>query len=53
MIIALPLLVALIGLVVYLAASSPKAQELGRLSFAVGLLVGLLRLGGDVVSLLK
>jgi hypothetical protein len=52
MVIAIPLLVALVGLVVYLASGNPRAQEIGRLMFAVGLAVGLLRWGGGAVSLL-
>ncbi len=39
-IILLPALVALLGLVVYLAAANPKAAELGRIGFFVGLLWG-------------
>lgn len=53
MILALSFLVSLIGLVVYLAASNPKAQELGRLAYAVGLLVGLWRVAGVAVSLMR
>lgn len=43
MIIYLPLLICLIGALVYGFAANPKAQELGRLSFWVGLFVFLLR----------
>jgi hypothetical protein len=53
MVIAIPFLFALVGLVVYLAASNPKAAECGRLTFAVGLLVSLLRIGGAAISLLR
>ncbi len=34
-----PLAVALIGLLVYVLSSNPKASELGRILFAVGMLV--------------
>jgi hypothetical protein len=52
MIIWIPFLVALIGCVVYLAATNPKAAELGRSAWWVGLLVGLLELGRAAVSIL-
>lgn len=41
----LPAIVALLGLLTYVLSSHPKAAELGRLAFAVGLLVLLLELG--------
>lgn len=47
MIILLPLLICIIGLVVYALAANPKVAELGRLSFWVGLLVFLLHFGAD------
>ena len=53
MVLAIPFAVAIIGLVVYLAAANPKAAELGRVAFWVGLLVGLLRVGSATVSLLR
>lgn len=53
MILAIPFLVALIGLVIYLAAANPKAAECGRVAYWVGLLVGLLRVGSATVSLLR
>ena len=53
LIILLPLLVCLVGLVVYALASNPKAAELGRLMFAAGLLVTLLVVGGPMVRLLR
>jgi hypothetical protein len=53
MLIGVPLLVALVGLVIYVAASSPKLAELGRAGFWCGLFVGLLRFGGAAVSLLR
>lgn len=49
----LSIIVLLIGLVVYAISSNPKAQELGRISFAMGLLAALLQLGGQAISLLK
>jgi len=52
MIMALPWLVALIGLVIYLVSTNARAAELGRLAFGAGLLVGLLRAGSAAVSLL-
>lgn len=48
----LPALIALAGLVVYVLAGNPKAQELGRLMFACGLLVVCLVLAGRMVRLL-
>jgi hypothetical protein len=44
-IVATPLLVAIIGLLVYALSSNTKVAELGRLAFACGLLVALLTLG--------
>jgi hypothetical protein len=41
MVIALPLLVCLVGLVVYLIAKDGKIAEVGRCMFWVGLLVTL------------
>jgi hypothetical protein len=42
-----------LGLLIYALVSNPKIAELGRLMFAVGLLVTLLRAGEAAVSLLK
>lgn len=39
----LPLIIALIGLVLYALASNAKAAEIGRLMFAIGLLGYLLK----------
>lgn len=39
----LPLIIALIGLVVYALASSAKAAEIGRLMFFAGLVAYLLK----------
>ena len=48
----LPLLVCVLGLVVYMAASTnAKLAECGRLMFACGLLVTLLRFAGHVLRL--
>jgi Na+/phosphate symporter len=35
----IPIVVCVLGLVLYLLASNPKAQEVGRLMFFCGLLV--------------
>lgn len=51
MIIVLPLLIAIVGVLVYFASNNAKAQEVGRLMFAVGLLAFLLR-GGEAIALL-
>lgn len=42
MIIYLSLLVAVIGVLMYALAANPKLQEIGRLSYACGLLAFLL-----------
>jgi len=42
MVIYLSLLVALIGLLMYALCANPKLQEIGRISFGVGLLAFLL-----------
>ena len=49
----LPLLVALIGLVVYIVTANPKVAELARLAYLAGLLAFLLQVSGQVVSLLN
>jgi hypothetical protein len=43
MIIYLPLFVALVGVLMYALCANPKLQEIGRISFAFGLLAFLLR----------
>jgi hypothetical protein len=53
MVIAAPLLVALVGLLVCVLVSNARIAELGRIMFAAGLLVSLLRVGGSAVSLLR
>ena len=50
-VIVLPLLVCILGLIIYLLAANAKAQELGRICFAFGLLVVLLRFGAAGVLL--
>ncbi len=47
----LPLLVCIIGLLTYALASNGKVQEIGRLSFAVGLLVTLWHMAGHTLRL--
>lgn len=42
MIIYLPLLISLIGILMYALCVNPKLQEIGRFAYAVGLLVFLL-----------
>jgi len=42
-------LVAAVGLVVYVVAVNPKAQELGRIAFFAGLLVFLLQWAPRIV----
>jgi hypothetical protein len=46
MIVVLPLLIAVIGLLMYVLASNPKVVEIGRIMFWTGLLAFLL--GGGV-----
>lgn len=53
MTILLPLLVALVGCLVYGLSNNAKVQELGRIAFAFGLLVFLLQAGNPAISLLK
>ena len=53
MFIVFPLLIALIGLLMYALAANPKVVEIGRILFWTGLLAFLLRFGPDTVTLLK
>jgi hypothetical protein len=54
MIIYLSLLVALIGVLMYALCANPKLQEIGRLSYACGLLAFLLEVsGGHALSIIK
>lgn len=49
--ILLPLLVAIIGALVYLAASKAETKELGRLAYGAGLLVTLYAFAAHLVKL--
>lgn len=51
-IIGTPLVVSLVGLLMYVLAANPKVCELGRIMFGVGLLVALLAVG-DVRALVR
>ena len=53
MVIYLSLLVCVIGALVYALSANPKMQELGRLSFACGLLAFLLRISGAALEIIK
>ncbi len=50
---ALPITVAIVGLVVYVLAGDPKASECGRLAFAIGLLVSVAMMAGLVLPRLS
>jgi len=53
MVIYLPLLVAIVGLVIYaLTSMNAKASEIGRIMFWVGLLAFLLNVGPRVVGVM-
>lgn len=51
MIVLLPLLVAVVGVLMYALATNPKVQEMGRIAFFCGLLVFLLAGGEQVITL--
>jgi hypothetical protein len=53
MVIYLSLLVAIIGVLMYALCVNPKLQEIGRLSFACGLLAFLLRVAGPMLGIIK
>jgi hypothetical protein len=53
MIIVLPLLVSLIGLLMYVLATNGKLVEIGRIMFWVGLLVFLLHVEPTTLSIFK
>ena len=46
-----PIVACLVGLLVYALAANPKTVELGRLTFACGLLVSLLAFASHLVRL--
>jgi|GEM_PF-2742832 len=48
--ILLPLLVAIVGMLVYALAAGPKPAEIGRLAYACGLLVTLFELASHVIK---
>ena len=50
-ILAIPMLICILGLLVYALASNPKVAELGRLAFGCGLLVSLLVWGHGSVRI--
>lgn len=52
MIIFLPLLVALVGLLMYALSANPKIVEIGRIMFAMGLLAFLLT-SDKIVTLVR
>ena len=52
MTILLPLLVCLAGLLIFLLATTPKPQEIGKWMFVCGLFVSLLDTGPLMVGLL-
>ena len=53
MIILLPLLVALVGVLMYALSANPKLGEIGKIMFFCGLFVTLLRIGPEMVNLLR
>ena len=52
MIIVIQLLFAIIGLLVYVLATRTETKEVGRITFAFGLLAFLLRISPDTVGFL-
>ena len=52
MIILVPLLIAIIGLLLYVLASNAKYSEIGRIMFWTGLLATLLKTGPAAISIL-
>jgi Na+/phosphate symporter len=53
MVIALSLLIALVGVLMYALAANPKNQELGRIMFFCGLLAFLMRATESILTLTK
>lgn len=49
----LPLLVSIIGLLIYALAKDGKVTEIGRIMFFAGLLAFLLQAGPRILALLK
>jgi len=47
----LPLLVCVVGMLVYALSTNAKAAELGRIAFAFGLLIALMSMAHHVVRL--
>lgn len=45
MIILIPVLVLIVGLLMYALSANPKLAEIGKIMFAAGLLVALFQLG--------
>lgn len=52
MTVLLPLLVAVVGVLMYALATNPKVAEMGRIAFFAGLLAFLLGGANQVISLL-
>ena len=46
-IVGIPLIVAIVGLLMYVLASNAKVSEAGRIAFFAGLFVALLAIGGS------
>lgn len=53
MIDVLALVVCIIGVLAYALSTNAKVQELGRIAFAFGLLVVLLKFSGAIYPLIK
>ena len=51
MVIYLPLLVAIVGLLIYVLSNHPKIPEVGRIMFWTGLLAFLLTFAGHTIAL--
>lgn len=51
--IAISLLIAIIGILMYALCVNPKLQEIGRISFAMGILAFLLRVGPDMLAIFQ
>jgi hypothetical protein len=52
MTILVPLLVCVIGILVYALSTNGKVQEMGRIAYGAGLLVTLFEVSGHIVSLM-